>query len=108
MSLGEFALSIPRRELDFIAKFPSEVQHHLELFDESQSVDECRALLAKVSSVLPTLLHNPEVIKESSPAMLHTDLHLGNIFVSRDYFYSRNYRLAIIPDCSSIHTSSFP
>ncbi|KAJ9293225.1 hypothetical protein DTO271G3_7948 [Paecilomyces variotii] len=84
LSFDDYACSIPQCELDFIAKFPSEVQRHLHIFDESQSVDEYGTLLAKASSILPALSRDPRVMKVSSPCLWHRNLHLGHILVSPD------------------------
>ncbi|KAL1989377.1 hypothetical protein VTN96DRAFT_139 [Rasamsonia emersonii] len=83
-SLTDFALSIPRRELNFVANSPAEIQRDLNLFSENQSVDEYRALLEKASSILPAVSRHPRVAEVSGPVLWHTDLHLGNIFVSSD------------------------
>ena len=58
------------------------MQHQLHNFDESQSIDEYERLLEKVNMVLPILSHHPPVVDVSEPVVWHTDLHLGNIFVS--------------------------
>lgn len=62
----------------------AEVQHQLHDFDERQSITEYENLLGKVASILPILSHDPRVAKVSHSVLWHTDLHLGNIFVSRD------------------------
>lgn len=58
------------------------MQRQLRRFDESQSIDEYESLLEKVKMVLPILSHDPRVTGVSDPVVWHTDLHLGNIFVS--------------------------
>jgi hypothetical protein len=58
------------------------VQRQLHSFDETQSIDEYESLLEKVDMVLPILSHEPNVVDVSDPVLWHTDLHLGNIFVS--------------------------
>jgi len=58
------------------------VQRRLHSFDESQSIEEHSSLLEKVNMVLPILSHDPRVVDVSDPVVWHTDLHLGNIFVS--------------------------
>ncbi|RAL05584.1 phosphotransferase family protein [Aspergillus ibericus CBS 121593] len=83
-SFLEFALSIPERELDIMTDSTSEVQHHLNQFDESQSLDEYFNLLQKVKAIIPTISHHPLVREVADPVLWHTDLHLGNIFVSMD------------------------
>lgn len=80
----EFALSIPRRELAVIADSKHDVQQKLNLFNESQSVEEYKHLLDKVSQVLLILSHDPRVLEVASSVIWHNDLHLGNIFVSHE------------------------
>lgn len=80
----EFALATPRRELDTIVNSKSEVQHQLNRFDESQSLDEYSGLLQKAKEIIPTLSNHPRVEQGADPVLWHTDLHLGNIFVSPD------------------------
>lgn len=58
------------------------MQRRLLNSDESQSLDEYMILLEKVNIALPILSHDPRVKGASNPG--HTDLHLGNIFVSPD------------------------
>lgn len=58
------------------------MQRQLHSFDETQSIDEYESLLEKVDMVLPILSHEPNVVDVSDPVLWHTDLHLGNIFVS--------------------------
>lgn len=79
-----FALSIFQRELDHVKSSRTAVQHHLDLFNENQSVDEYEGLLQKANAILPTLSNDPRVIGRADSVLWHTDLHLGNIFVSRD------------------------
>ncbi|KAJ5573480.1 uncharacterized protein N7459_007907, partial [Penicillium hispanicum] len=79
---SQYASSIVQRELAHIANSGTEVQRQLHNFDESQSIDEYKILLERVSMVLPILSDEPRVIGASDPVMWHTDLHLGNIFVS--------------------------
>ncbi|KAJ5542923.1 hypothetical protein N7535_005345 [Penicillium sp. DV-2018c] len=79
---SEYALSIVQRELAHIARSGAEVQRQLHDFDESQSIDEYESLLERVNMVLPILSHDPRVTGVSDPVVRHTDLHLGNIFVS--------------------------
>ena len=57
------------------------MQRQLYDFEESQSIGEYESLLAKVNMILPTL---SSVQNVSGPVLWHTDLHLGNIFVSPD------------------------
>ncbi|KAJ9391526.1 hypothetical protein DTO063F5_1136 [Paecilomyces variotii] len=84
LSFDDYTCSIPQCELDFIAKFPSKVQRHLHIFDESQSVDEYGTLLAKASSIFPALSRDPRVTKLSSPFLRHPYLDLSNILISPD------------------------
>ncbi|PWY86431.1 hypothetical protein BO94DRAFT_556904 [Aspergillus sclerotioniger CBS 115572] len=83
-SILDSALPIPRRELAVIANDRDEVQHHLTQFSDNQSVDEYRDLLQKVLLIIPALSHNPRVLEVAGSAIWHTDLHLGNIYVSSD------------------------
>ncbi|PYI12233.1 hypothetical protein BO78DRAFT_425469 [Aspergillus sclerotiicarbonarius CBS 121057] len=83
-SILDFALSIPRRELALIANERQKVQRHLTQFSENQSVDEYGDLLRKVLLILPALSHHPRVLEGADSAIWHTDLHLGNIYVSSD------------------------
>ena len=62
----------------------AEVQRQLNYFDESQSIGQYESLLEKVNMVLPILLLDPRVHDVSDPVLWHSDLHLGNIFVSPD------------------------
>ncbi|OJD23727.1 hypothetical protein ACJ73_04913 [Blastomyces percursus] len=80
----EFALSIPQRELDIIMDSKPEVQDCLSRFDESQSLNEYADLLQKTKAVLPHISRHPSVEESADPVLWHTDLHLGNIFVSAD------------------------
>ncbi|PYI22810.1 hypothetical protein BO99DRAFT_440251 [Aspergillus violaceofuscus CBS 115571] len=82
MHFPEYASSIVQRELAHIASLETEVQRQLHHFDESQSIDEYRSLLEKLNMVLPILSQEPRVTGASDPVLWHTDLHLGNIFVS--------------------------
>ncbi|EAW06852.1 uncharacterized protein ACLA_085470 [Aspergillus clavatus NRRL 1] len=79
---SEYALSIVQRELAHIRSSGAEVQRQLHKFDESQSIDEYESLLENVNMALPILSHDPRVTDASDPVVWHTDLHLGNIFVS--------------------------
>ncbi|OJJ48405.1 hypothetical protein ASPZODRAFT_150639 [Penicilliopsis zonata CBS 506.65] len=81
-SFPEYALSIIQRELAHIRSSRAEVQRQLHKFDESQSIDEYESLLEKVNMALPILSCDPRVADASDPVVWHTDLHLGNIFVS--------------------------
>ncbi|PYH99089.1 hypothetical protein BO71DRAFT_415805 [Aspergillus ellipticus CBS 707.79] len=79
---SEYAISIVQREFAYIAKARAEVQHQLHNFNESQSIDEYQNLLEKVNMILPVLSHDRRVTDVSDPVVWHTDLHVGNIFVS--------------------------
>ncbi|KAF4213432.1 hypothetical protein CNMCM5878_010473 [Aspergillus fumigatiaffinis] len=81
-SLSDFALSIPQRELKRISDDEAEVQDDLNRFSERRSVNEYSDLLTKVKEILPILPQDPHVEEVARPALWHTDLHLGNIFVS--------------------------
>ena len=72
----------------------SEVQHQLNRFDESQSLDEYSGLLQKAKEIIPTLSNHPRVEQGADPVLWHTDLHLGNIFVffSGREFYQTDQR----------------
>ncbi|PLN83759.1 phosphotransferase family protein [Aspergillus taichungensis] len=83
-SFSEFALSIPQRELDIIMDSKPEVQDCLSRFDESQSLNEYTDLLQKAKAILPFISRHPSVEESADPVLWHTDLHLGNIFVSAD------------------------
>src|SRR5699024_6672486 len=74
----------PRRELDTAVNSKSEVQHHLNRFDESQSLGEYTGLLQKAREIIPTISNHPRVEEGADPARWHTGLHLGNILVSSD------------------------
>ncbi|KAE8357814.1 kinase-like domain-containing protein [Aspergillus caelatus] len=79
---SEYASSIVQREFAHIAKARDEVQRQLHNFDESQSIVEYENLLEKVNMILPVLSHDTRVTDVSNSVIWHTDLHLGNIFVS--------------------------
>lgn len=81
-SFSGYAQSIPRREVDLIATCRAEVQRQLRDFDERQSINEYESLLGRVANILPILSHDPRVVEVSDSVLWHTDLHLGNIFVS--------------------------
>ncbi|XBQ86219.1 hypothetical protein V6000_001941 [Aspergillus fumigatus] len=83
-SILDFALSLPHRELARAADEKEEVQRHLDRFSDSQSVDEYCDLLRKAVLVLPVLSHDPRVLEGAASVIWHTDLHLGNIYVSSD------------------------
>ncbi|RAL01940.1 phosphotransferase family protein [Aspergillus ibericus CBS 121593] len=83
-SILDFALSIPHRELALVANNREKVQHHLTHFSEDQSADEYCDLLQKVLLVLPALSRHPQVLARAGSTIWHTDLHLGNIYVSTD------------------------
>lgn len=83
-SILDFSHSIPRRELDLIAYSSADLQCQLHRFSNSQTVDEYAELLHKASMVLPILAQDASVVEVASSAIWHTDLHLGNIFVSHD------------------------
>ncbi|KAH3610312.1 hypothetical protein KXV38_000535 [Aspergillus fumigatus] len=61
-----------------------EVQRRLDRFSDPQSVDEYCDLLQKEILVLPVLSHDPRVLESAGSVIWHTDLHLGNIYVSSD------------------------
>ncbi|RDW64359.1 uncharacterized protein DSM5745_09770 [Aspergillus mulundensis] len=82
VGLPEYASSTVQREFAHIAGSGAEVQRELDHFDESQSADEYQSLLERVNMILPTLSHDERVLDFSEPVLWHTDLHLGNIFVS--------------------------
>jgi hypothetical protein len=75
-------LSIVQREFAHIARSGADVQRQLHKFDASQSIDEYESLLDKLNTVLPILSHDPRVTDVAHAVVWHTDLHLGNIFVS--------------------------
>lgn len=83
-SILDFALSLPHRELARAADEKEEVQRHLDRFSDSQLVDEYCDLLRKAVLVLPVLSHDPRVLEGAASVIWHTDLHLGNIYVSSD------------------------
>ncbi|PWY89845.1 phosphotransferase family protein [Aspergillus heteromorphus CBS 117.55] len=83
-SFPEFALSVPERESELVACSKNEVQNRLNRFDERQSVEEYSELLEKAEDVLPIISRDPRVVEGADPVIWHTDLHLGNIFVSPD------------------------
>lgn len=78
------ALSTPHRELSQAENDRDEVQRHLNRFSDSQSVEEYCDLLRKSVLVLPVLSHDLRVLEAADSVIWHTDLHLGNIFVSPD------------------------
>ncbi|GAB1215668.1 hypothetical protein ATERTT37_004860 [Aspergillus terreus] len=80
----EFAESMPRRALRLIAHSRAEVQAELSRFNDDQSVDEYVDLLQKVLEILPVLSQDPRVTQAQTSVLWHTDLHLGNIFVSHE------------------------
>lgn len=80
----DFALAMPHRELTRAVGDRDEVQRHLNRFSDSQSVDEYCDLLRKAALVLPILSHDPRVLEGADTIIWHTDLHLGNIYVSDD------------------------
>jgi hypothetical protein len=49
-----------------------------------QSVKEYSLLLQKAREILSILSRDPRVVEAASSTLWHTDLHLGNIFVSSD------------------------
>lgn len=83
-SILDFSHSISRRELDHIADSSADLQCQLHRFNNSQTVDEYAELLQKASMVLPVLAQDTSVVEAASSVIWHTDLHLGNIFVSPD------------------------
>ncbi|RAL17480.1 uncharacterized protein BO97DRAFT_447899 [Aspergillus homomorphus CBS 101889] len=70
----EFALCAARRELALLKRY-----------SDDQSVDEYSELLQKALLILPALTHNPHVVKAAGSIIWHTDLHLGNIYVSAEH-----------------------
>lgn len=80
----EFAESMPHRELRLIAHSRANVQAELTRFNDDQSVDEYVDLLQKVLSILLVLSQDPRVTQAQTSVLWHTDLHLGNIFVSHE------------------------
>ncbi|QSS53787.1 phosphotransferase family protein, PKc-like superfamily domain-containing protein [Histoplasma capsulatum var. duboisii H88] len=82
-SFLEFALSFPQRELDSIGDPKSEL-HRVDRFGERPSLKEYKLLLQKAIDILPILSRDPRVVEVAGPTLWHTDLHLGNIFVSPD------------------------
>ncbi|GKZ34583.1 hypothetical protein AbraIFM66950_004897 [Aspergillus brasiliensis] len=81
-SILEFALSAPRRELTRIAEKSNDVQQDLNSFGNEQSSKEYSDLLEKTLLILPALSQHPGVQDSATSSIWHTDLHLGNIFVS--------------------------
>ncbi|EED12498.1 conserved hypothetical protein [Talaromyces stipitatus ATCC 10500] len=53
-------------------------------FSQSQSAEEYKYLLEKVIQVLLILSQDSHVLEGTSPVIGHTNLHLGNIYVSRE------------------------
>ncbi|KAL2824568.1 kinase-like domain-containing protein, partial [Aspergillus pseudoustus] len=80
--LLEYALATTQRETARIANSPTSVQKELSKFDTSQLPDEYKTLLEKLRKALPALSQHPAVLDVAHPALWHTDLHPGNIFVS--------------------------
>ncbi|PLB47775.1 hypothetical protein P170DRAFT_447674 [Aspergillus steynii IBT 23096] len=83
-SILDFALSKSNRELALIADNRDGVQSHLNHFSEIQPVNEYYGLLQKVLLILPVLSHDPRILDGAASSIWHTDLHLGNIYVSSD------------------------
>ncbi|KAL4758252.1 uncharacterized protein BDW70DRAFT_152607 [Aspergillus foveolatus] len=83
-SILDSALSMPRRKLARAAANRGEVQRHLNRSSDSQSVDEYCDLLREAVLVLPVLSRDLRVLKVANSVIWHTDLHLGNIYVSSD------------------------
>ncbi|KAF3492406.1 uncharacterized protein GIQ15_01923 [Arthroderma uncinatum] len=83
-TISDFTLSIPHKELALIAADRGRVQALLNRFDDHQSVDEYSDLLQKATHVLPYLSKDAQVLKWSDSVLWHSDLHLGNIYVSPD------------------------
>jgi hypothetical protein len=48
------------------------------------SIEEHLSLLEEAERVMPIIAGNSKLLDNSQPVMWHTDLHMGNIFVSKD------------------------
>lgn len=48
------------------------------------SIEEHLSLLEMTEKAIPTIAGSPKLLDNSQPVMWHTDLHMGNIFVSED------------------------
>ncbi|KAL4780668.1 phosphotransferase family protein [Aspergillus varians] len=83
-SLSEFAQSSPARELSRIADQKDAVQRHLNRFSASQSTNQYSNLLHNLQAALTTLSKDQRILDVAQPVLWHSDLHLGNIFVSID------------------------
>ncbi|KDB22282.1 hypothetical protein H109_05808 [Trichophyton interdigitale MR816] len=43
-----------------------------------------KSVLESAMNILPTISSHPNLVKTSTPVLLHTDLHMGNIFVTEE------------------------
>ncbi|EGD94786.1 hypothetical protein TESG_02290 [Trichophyton tonsurans CBS 112818] len=43
-----------------------------------------KSILESAMNILPTISSHPNLVKTSTPVLLHTDLHMGNIFVTEE------------------------
>ncbi|GKZ83137.1 hypothetical protein AnigIFM56816_008221 [Aspergillus niger] len=83
-SVLDFALSVPHRQLDLIAERRTEVEKNLNRYGLNESVVEYYNLLQKLLLILPTLSQDSRIVRTADSVIWHTDLHLGNIYVSSD------------------------
>lgn len=83
-SLKDLALSSVRREVTAVETSETERNCPLKMSSEYQSLSEYRAMLERVSSIIPALSSDRRVLEVSRPVLWHTALRLENIFVSRD------------------------
>ncbi|OJD14839.1 hypothetical protein AJ78_04843 [Emergomyces pasteurianus Ep9510] len=82
-SLAKLASSIIQEETANHQQHARTTCHGLKA-DNDQLTDEHIDLLHKASTVFPILPTHPLISKSSSPTLWHTDLHLGNIFLSKN------------------------
>ncbi len=76
-TLAEYAIAMAQREICRIRDHPSSG-----LVEHPFSLEEYITLLQKVIKLIPLLASHPEVTQSSESVLWHTDLNLGNIFVS--------------------------
>lgn len=78
--ISALGISIARRELSRISS--GHLTHHAHFY--RGSVEECIQLLETTIHLMSLLDANSILARSSQPTLWHTDLHMGNIYVSPD------------------------
>lgn len=79
--VSDLGIAIARRELCRISNRSSEKHQVMAHLD---SIEEQSRLLETTITVMKMLDSHPRLVESAQPTLWHTDLHMGNIFVSPD------------------------